>query len=204
MKLYYIPGACSLASHITLNELGAEFDLVQVNAEEKRTANGEDFLEINPNGYVPALIDDEGDVFTESAAVLQYLADLKPAEQLAPAAGSRERVRLQQYLNYISSELHKAFGPFFSGQDLSDDAKDAAVKNVSAKLGYLESLLADGRHFLLGDRFSVADAYAFVVSSWAVPTGIGLSRWPMVAAFVERVAARPQVVKAMRAEGLLA
>ena len=202
MKLYFKPGACSLASHIVLRETGAEFELEQVDTAAQKTASGEDFSAINPKGYVPALRLDDGEILTEGAAVLQFLADRAPEAGLAPAAGTIERARLQEHLNFVASELHQAFGPFFGGQ-LSDEARRAAEAKVARRMDHFETLLADGRPFLLGETFTVADAYLFVVASWANFTGIGLDTWPRVAAFVERVAARPKVREAMVAEGLI-
>ena len=202
MKLYYIPGSCSLAVHIALNEIGARFDLEKVDSKNGVTETGVDYAGINPDGYVPALSVDGGDIFTEAPAILQYLADLAPERLLAPAAGSIDRVRLQQQLNFTASELHKSFSPFFADTPPEGANKEAALAKLFKKFAHLERLLADGRDFIMGKDFTVADAYNFVVASWAVPTGIGLDRWPNVAAFVERVSQRPAVVKAMRAEGL--
>ena len=202
MQLYYKPGACSLASHIVLRELGEPFELDRVDTAAGRTEAGADFRAINPKGYVPTLTLEDGQVLTEGAAILQYLADRKPEAGLAPAAGTLERARLQEHLNYVASELHKAFGPFFS-PDITDAGRAAAESKVAARFDYLETLFADGRSYLLGDRFSVADAYLFVVSSWSKPTGIDLDRWPHLQAFVSRVAGREPVQQALRAEGLL-
>lgn len=203
MKLYYAPGACSLSPHISLREAGAAFDLERVDTKTHRTESGADYLVINPKGYVPALQLDGGEVLTEGAAVVQFIADRHPASGLAPANGSLERARLQEHLNFIASELHKAFTPLFD-RSAPEAAKQAAPAAVARRLDHVERLLADGRAFLLGERFSVADAYLFTVASWTGPTGIGLDRWPKLAAFVARVAARPSVQAALRAEGLLA
>ncbi|GAB4372893.1 MAG: glutathione S-transferase C-terminal domain-containing protein [Kiloniellaceae bacterium] len=199
MKLYYLPGSCSLASHIALRETGARFDLERIDAANKSA----DFLALNPKGYVPALTLDDGDLLTENAAILQFIADSKPDSGLAPAAGSRQRVRLQEHLNYIASELHKSFSPLFRA-DSSEAEKQAAKKRVGLKLDWVEKLLSDGRKYLLGDSFSVADIYLFVVANWTGPTGIGLDSWPNVAAFQQRVAARESVQAALKAEGLAA
>lgn len=203
MKLYYIPGACSLAVHITLNEIGATFDLEKVDAKIGVTETGLDFAAVNPDGYVPALVIEGDEVITEAPAILQYLADTVPASGLAPKPGSIDRVRLQQQLNFTASELHKSFSPFFSDKPPEGDAREAAVTKLVKKFAHLERLLADGREYVLGQTYSIADAYNFVIASWAVPTGIGLDRWPNVAAFVERISKRPAVVAAMRAEGLV-
>ena len=199
MKLYYLPGSCSLASHIALREVGADFDLERVDAANKSS----DFLALNPKGYVPALTLDDGDLLTENAAILQFIADSKPAAELAPAAGSRERVHLQAYLNFVGTELHKAFSPLFKA-DSSEDEKSAARKKVQQKFDYVEKLLSDGRSYLQGDNFSVADIYLYVVSTWTGPTGIGLDAWPNIAAFQQRIAARAAVQAALKAEGLAA
>lgn len=201
MKLYMKPGACSLASHIALREVGAAFDLDQVDTDKKITASGGDYRRVNAKGYVPALELDSGEVLTEGASILQYIADTNPGSGLAPAAGSVERARLQEHLNYTASELHKAFGPFFHA-GASDADKQSAGKSVAQKFDYIETLLADGRAFLLGSAFTVADAYLFVVSNWANFVGIDLGNWPKLKAFVERVAARPTTQAALRAEGL--
>lgn len=203
MKLYYAPGACSLSPHISLREAGAAFDLERVDTKTRKTQSGADYLGINPKGYVPALQLDGGEVLTEGAAVVQFIADRHPAAGLAPANGSLERARLQEHLNFIASELHKAFTPLFD-PSAPEAAKQAAPAAVARRLDHVERLLADGRAYLLGERFSVADAYLFTVASWTGPTGIGLDRWPKLASFVARVAARPAVQAAMRAEGLLA
>ena len=200
MKLYYSPGACSLSPHIVLHELGGQFDVERVDVATKTTESGGDFRAINPKGYVPALQMRDGQVLTEGSAIVQFLADINGARHLAPEPGTLARARLQESLNFIAAELHKAFAPLFHGA--SGDAREAAVANVGRKLDLVEAQLGDGRSHLLGDSFSVADAYLFVVASWTAPTGIGLDRWPRLAAFVERVRRRPSVVAAMAAEGL--
>lgn len=202
MKLYYKPGACPLASHIILHEIGSPFDIEEVDTEAGRTKSGLDYREINPKGYVPALELDSGEVLTEGASILQYIADQHPDSGLTPKVGTVERARLNEYLSYVGSELHKAFGPLFSGT-ASDDDKKAARANVAKKFNYVDELLGDGRKYLLGDRFSVADAYLFVVSNWANFTDIDLKQWPNVAVFVERVSKRPASQAAMTAEGLI-
>lgn len=201
MKLYYSPGACSLSPHIILREIGAEFELERVDGATKTTERGEDFRQVNPKGYVPALRLPDGEVLTEGAAVVQYIADAHGARDLAPPVGTIARARLQEHLNFVASELHKAFSPLFQ-PSASAEAKAAAPENVGRRFDHVERVLGDGRPYLLGETFTVADAYLFVVSSWAVPTGIGLDRWPLLAAFVERVRGRPTVRAAMAAEGL--
>lgn len=203
MKLYYKPGACSLAVHLALREVGARFDLEQVDTKTQTTAKGADYSKINPNGYVPALELDNGQVLTEAPAILQYLADQHPKAELAPACGTIDRARLQQQLNFTASELHKSFSPFFATPAPTGEAREAARGKVARRLDYVESLLADGRPYLLGDKFSVADAYTFVVATWADPTGIGYDHWPNVAAYVARIKERPHVAAAMKAEGLI-
>ncbi|MGF1630261.1 MAG: glutathione transferase GstA [Kiloniellaceae bacterium] len=203
MKLYYLPGACSLASHIALREAGAAFDLERLDKASMKTESGADFLAINPKGYVPTLALDDGEVLTEGVAILQYIADENPKAALAPAAGSRARVHLQEHLNYVSSELHKAFSPLFNPKSSEAD-KAAARTNVTEKLDLVEKLLSDGRSYLVGDGFTVADAYLFVVVNWTLPTGIGLDNWPHVAAFHQRIVGRASVQAALKAEGLAA
>jgi len=204
MKLYYKPGACSLAAHMALHELDLPFTLEAVDTARGTTASSADFRAINPKGYVPVLELEDGEVLTESAAVLQYLADRRPEAGLAPAAGTMARVRLQEHLNYLSSEVHKAFGIFFSGRLLSPDEREAAVARVLARLAPIEALLADGRLHLLGETFTVADAYLFVLASWADHVGISLERLPHLDRFIGRVASRETTRAAMRAEGLAA
>lgn len=202
MKLYYKPGACSLATHIVLLEIGEPFELDKVDTKAKKTEAGEDYLAINPKGYVPALELDDGHIITENAAVLQYIADQYPEAELAPANGTLERTRLQEHLSYISAELHKSFSPLFA-PNTSEDDKEKARKNIAPKLDYFESVFADGRRFLLGDKFSIADAYLFVVISWTRPNKIGLEKWPLLADFAAHVVARDSVKQAMRDEGLI-
>lgn len=202
MKLYYTPGACSLSPHIVLREAGADFELERVDLKTGKTESGADFGEINAKGYVPTLQLDDGQVLTEGAAIVQYVADSNGAGTLAPKPGTLERARLQEHLNFTATELHKAFGPFFSA-DASEADKQAAATKVGKRLDHYEALFADGRSYLLGEDFSVADAYLFTIASWTVPTGIGLDRWPHLAAFSERVAGREKVQDALRAEGLI-
>lgn len=203
MKLYYLPGACSLASHIALREAGASFDLDKLDNASKKTAAGEDFLAINPKGYVPALSLDDNEVLTEGAAILQYIADRHPEAGLAPAAGTLARTRLQENLNFIAAELHKAFTPLFNPA-LSEAEKEAAKTRIGQKLDQIERQLADGRSYLLGETFTVADAYLFVVTNWTKMFGITLDAWPKLSAFMARVGARNSVQQALKAEGLAA
>ena len=202
MKLYYFQGACSLASHIMLKEVGASFDLELVDHVAGRTASGQNYRDINPNGYVPALDIGDGTVLSEGVAVLQYIADSHPAKAFSPALGTVARARLQQFLNFGAAELHKSWNPLFS--DASTDAeKTAAAKKVATKFDYLESELSDGRDFLVENQFSVADAYIFVLSNWANFQGIDLKAWPNLAKYVDRIMARPATKAAMQGEGLI-
>jgi len=202
MKLFYKPGACSLASHIILEEVGSSYELDQVDTDKQVTESGLDYRQVNGKGYVPALKLESGEVLTEGASILQYIADSHPGSNLAPAVGSIARARLHEHLNYVASEVHKAFGPFFSAS-ATDTDKIAASANVGTKFDYLEKLFSDGRAYLLGENFSVADAYLFVVSNWSNFVGIDLKSWPKLAAFVERVSQRPAAQAAMVAEGLI-
>jgi glutathione S-transferase len=201
MKLYYTPGACSLAPHIVLREVGSSFELERVDLATKTTEAGEDFTKVNPKGYVPVLALEDGVVLTEGAAIVQYIADVAGADDLAPPVGTLGRARVQEHLNFVASELHKAFGPLFAA-GASEEVKRAASANVGGRFDLVERGLSDGRPYLLGDQFTVADPYLFVVAGWAAPTGIGLDRWPKLAAFVERVGNRPAVKTAMTVEGL--
>jgi len=203
MKLYYKPGACSMASHIVLNEIEQSFDLEKVDTENGVTETGESYREINPKGYVPSLLTDTGAIITENPAVLQFLGDLAPKADLVPANGTMERTRLQEMLNFISSELHKAYAPFFSGETLIPSAKIKVEKGIARRIGFIESELLDGRQFLLGADFTVADAYAFVVLNWSGFIEFDLQPWPSVNDYVKRVSQRPSVIKAMIAEGLI-
>jgi len=202
MKLYYMPGACSLASHIALHETGAEFEIEQVDTQTQKTETGEDFSAINPKGVVPALKLGNGEILTEGPAILQYIAGQNPAAGLAAEPDSMERTRVQEHLNYIASEFHKTFAPLFS-PTASDEEKAAQKVVVGGKLDYVNNMLSDGRTYLVGNKFSVADAYLFVVANWTGVTGIDLSKWPHVADFVKRVSGREKVQAAMKAEGLL-
>lgn len=202
MKLYYAPAACSLAPHIALLEIGATFTTEKVDTKSKTTASGADFLAINPKGYVPALQLDDGDVLTEGVVMQQYIADLKPEAKLAPARGTKERRKLEELLVFLSTEVHKNFSPLFA-PGTPDAYKETAKGNISRRLDYLEKQLSDGRKFLTGDQFTIADAYLFTLSNWTKFVGIDLARWPNISAFAGRVAQRPTVQAAMKAEGLM-
>lgn len=201
MKLFYTPGACSLSPHIVLRELDLPFELEAVDLRTKTTASGVDFTTINPKGYVPALQLDDGEVLTEGAAIVQYLADKHAPGTLAPVGGTVERARLNGHLNFISAELHKAFGPLFNPA-LAPEAREAALANLARKLEVVDRALSDGRPYLTGPDFTVADAYLFVVLSWSPNFGVDLARWPRLDAFSRRVIARTAVQAAMAAEGL--
>jgi glutathione S-transferase len=200
VKLYYFQGACSLASNIALREAGLTFELVKVDRHTKKAADGLDFNEVNPKGYVPALTLDSGETLTEGPAVLQYIADRNPASKLAPAAGTIERYRLMEWLGFINSEIHKGFGPLFRA-DAPEDSKQYARTNLSTRLDYLERTI--GKNFLMGEQFTVADAYLFTVLSWAGHVKLDMGKWPKLQAFVARVGARPNVIAARKAEGLV-
>ena len=201
MKLFYTPGACSLSPHIILRELGLPFGLESVDLKTKRTETGADFAAINPKGYVPALQLDDGEVLTEGVAIVQYLADKHAPGRLAPAAGTVERARLNGHLNFISAELHKAFGPLFNPA-LAGEAREAAVAVIGRKLDVVDKALADGRPYLTGPDFTVADAYLWVVLSWAPHLGLDQAAWPRLGAFSARIATRAAVQAALAAEGL--
>ena len=201
MKLYYSPGACSLASHIALYETGLPFETDQIIKATKMTIGGENFMHLNPKGYVPAIKLDDGSVLTEGAAVLQYIADRKPDTGLAPKAGTIERYRLQEWLTFISSEIHKSFSPFFN-KDAAEDVKTIARNNLNRRLPHVETQLAN-KHYLMGDRFTVADAYLFVVVSWSKHVGFDLDPFPKIQEYLARIVKRPAVQAALKAEGLL-
>lgn len=201
MRLYFKPGACSLASRIVLIELGRDFEAVRVDTETGLTEGGGDYSAINPRGYVPALELEDGRVVTENPAVLQYLGDLQP-DLLTPAAGSWDRVRLQEVLNFISSELHKAFSPFFHGEAAGERAVPAKVL-LSRRVGEVERMLDHAEPYLLGDHMTVADVYLFVVLNWAGFIGFDLQDWPHVSGFMARMRVRPAVRAALAQEGLL-
>lgn len=175
----------------------------KTDTETGKTESGDDFRKISPNGYVPALLTDGGDIITESPVVLQYLADRASNTGLAPPNGTLERARLQEALNFVSSELHKSFSPFFSGTELDGKARQQVEAGIGRHVAHIERSLADDRVYLLGDTFTVVDAYAFVVLNWAGFVEVNLDAWPKTQAYVARVAARPSAVKAMITEGLI-
>jgi glutathione S-transferase len=201
MKLYYAPGACSLSQHINLREAGLEFDLVKVDLRAKRTEDDRDFLQINPKGQVPTLERDDGQILTENPVIAEYIADLAQQSGLIPPAGTIERYRVMEWLSFVGSELHKTFGPLFR-PNTPDDYKAIATENFGKKLDVVEQHLAKGHDYLAGDRFSAADAYCYVVLRWPSRVGMDLSRWPTIGAYSARIAARPAVQEALKAEGL--
>ncbi|MDA8452921.1 glutathione transferase GstA [Acidovorax sp. NCPPB 3859] len=198
MKLYYAPYTCSLSPHIVLCELGLPFELVKVDNKTRRTADGRDFLAINPKGYVAALELDGGQVLTEGPAIVQYLADLQPESGLAPAAGTWERVRLQEWLNFVTSEIHAGSAPLFHAV-LPEEAKDFFRAKLFKRFDFLQGTLAR-QDYLAGAAFSVADAYLFTVLGWCRFFSIDLGRWPALPGYVRRISARPAVQAALRAE----
>jgi len=200
MKLYYSPGACSLSPHIVLCETGLDFTIEKVNLRTKETESGRDFSAINPKGYVPALELDGGEVLTEGPAIVQYVADLAPEKKLIPPAGTLARARVQEWLNFIGTELHKNFTPLFNPAS-TDDIRNAAQANIARRLPIAATAL-DAHPYLIGDSFSVADAYLFTVLSWTGFVKVDIAPWPSLAAFVERMKARPGVQAALAAEGL--
>ena len=201
MKLYFSPSACSLSPHIVLHEAGLAFEPVLASTKTKKLVDGTDYYTINPKGSVPLLELDNGVRLTEGPAIVQYIADLVPASKLAPAAGTIERYQLMEWLNFITSELHKGFTPLFN-PNTPDTYKPIAKENLSKKFAYVESQLGE-KPYLMGDTFTVADAYLFTVSNWGKYVGIELTPWPKLMAFMQRVSARPAVQKAMKAEGLI-
>ncbi|WP_263263244.1 glutathione transferase GstA [Pseudomonas sp. RIT-PI-S] len=200
MKLFYLPGACSLAPHIVVRETNTDTTLVKVDRATKQTEEGQNYLDVNPKGYVPALQLDDGSVLTEAQVVLQYLADLNPDSGLAPAPGSPERYKLQEWLSFVSTELHKNMGSFFNPKQ-TPEWREAVTALLGMRLDVLVKMLGD-REFVL-NGFTVADAYLFTVLNWAGKAKFDLSRWPTLVAYHKRVGERPSVQQAMKEEGLL-
>jgi glutathione S-transferase len=201
MKLYYSPGACSLSPHIALLEAGLPFELIKVDLRAKKLENGDDYLKVNPKGQVPALGLDNGELVTEGPVIVQMIADKAAGKNLAPTRDSAERYKLQEWLNFITTELHKNFGPMFSPV-LADDAKAFFKDRVMAKFKYVDGALA-GRDYLMGKQFTVADGYLFTMLSWADRMKFDLSALPNLLAYKARVGARPKVQEALTKEGLL-
>jgi glutathione S-transferase len=200
MKLYYITGACSLASLISLYESGAKFETASVDRKTRKTSDGLDYAQVNSKDYVPALRLDDGQVLTENVAVLLYIADRNPAAKLAPAAGTLERYRVIEWLAFVNSEIHKNFAPLFSPA-ASEETKQFMRGNLTKRLDWLNTALGS-KHFLTGDTFTVADAYLFVVLGWSGHVGIDLGKWPNLKRFHADLRSRPSVVSAFKAEGL--
>ncbi|EQD55705.1 Glutathione S-transferase domain protein [mine drainage metagenome] len=198
MKLYFSPGACSLSPHIVLHELGLSFEPVQVDLSSKKTKDGSDFRKINPKGYVPALQLDDGAILTEGPAIVQYLADQKPAAGLAPANGTFARYRLQEWLNFISTELHKQFSPLFNPAS-SDALKQAQQERLAERFRQIVAAMGTAP-YLMGDQFTVADAYLYTVLTWTGFLGVDLTPFPALKAYMERVEARPAVRATLAAE----
>ena len=199
MKLFYSPGACSLAAHIVADEANLRLQLEKVDLKSHKTENGQDYYKVNPKGYVPAIQLDDGSMLTENIAVLNYLADHTGKTLYSPEAGSMEHYRLEEWLGFITTELHKSFGPFFHNG--SDIEKMNAKKRISEHLAYVDKQLA-GKHFLMGDRMTVADAYLFVMLTWAKKQKFDLKRLANLSAFFRRVAERDSVKRAFKEEGL--
>ena len=201
MKLYYSPGACSLSPHIIACEAELPIELIKVDLTSKLTETDEDFKQLNPNGYVPLLILDDGNSLTEGPAIVQYLADQAPDKKLIPPAGTFERYQLQQWLNFISTEIHKSFSPLFNPvapEAAKELATDILMKRLETVAEHLSS-----QPYLLGEHYSVADAYLFVTLSWGRYVNIDISRWPALARYSDKISERPAVQKAMKAEGLV-
>lgn len=201
MKLYFSPGACSLSPHIILCESGFDYTLEKVNLTDKKTATGTDFLSINPKGYVPALQLESGEILTEGPAITQYLADKVPEKKLAPLAGTMERYRLLEWLNFISTELHKNFTPLFHPQS-PEEPKQLARDTITARLEIVAKQLQE-TPYLSSSQFTIADAYLFTVLRWCRYVHINLDRWPVLPLYLQRIADRPAVHAAMHKEGLI-
>jgi glutathione S-transferase len=201
MKLYYFAGACAMSPHIVALEAGLPLTMVKIDSKTKKTESGADYLAINSKGAVPALQLDDGQVLTEGPAIVQYLADLKPESGLAPRAGTFERYQLMEILNYITSEVHKSFSPLFNPAS-SAELKETALTNLGKKFDWLSGFLGK-KPFLLGNTFTAADAYLFTVLNWTGHVKIDLGKWPILADYKSRIAKRPKVIEAMKAEGLI-
>ncbi|MGO9787468.1 MAG: glutathione transferase GstA [Stellaceae bacterium] len=201
MKLYYSPGACSLAPHIVLNEAGLAYETEKVDLATKKTATGGDFLAINPKGYVPAITLDDGQLLTEVQVLLRYVADQKPQSNLMPKPGTMERYRVEEWMNYIASELHKSYSPLFR-PNTPEEYKTIVRGNLAKRLALLDQALA-GKQYLMGNAFTAADAYAFTILRWSPFTKVDLSPYANIKAFMARMEARPKVQQTMKEEGLL-
>jgi glutathione S-transferase len=201
MKLFFSPGACSLSPHIALLEAGLPFTTQKVDTKTKQMDGGGDFWAINSKGYVPLLQLDNGEYLSEGPAIVQYIADQKPDSGLAPKAGTMERYRLQEMLNFITSEIHKSFGPLFD-PTFPAEAKPIFKDKIGKRFDWLTKELA-GKNYLMGDTFTVADGYLFTILNWGQWVGIDIAKWPVLAAYQARVSARPKVQEALKAEGLI-
>jgi len=201
MKLYYSAGACSLAAHIALEEAGLKYEAISAPTKTKLLPDGSDYRQVNPLGYVPYLVLDDGQALRECAIVCQYVADQAPAKKLIPACGSMARYQLQMWMHFIATELHKGFSPLFNPA-MPDEAKKISLARLQDRLKFVDGELA-GKTYLMGQDFTVADGYLFTVTNWAKPMAIDLSPYPNLLAWRERVAARPAVQAAMKAEGLI-
>jgi glutathione S-transferase len=201
MKLYYMPGACSLATHILLREAGAAVELEKV-GRDKKTESGADFLAINPKGYVPALQLPDGDILTENVVLHGYVADTHPASKLAPAHGTKERLKQDELAVFISTEIHKTYSGLFNPA-ITDEGRKGIVDKLATRYALIEKLLSDGRTYLTGDTFATVDAYLFTVTTWSNMLKVDLSAFPKLMAYQGRVAARPAVQAALVAEGLV-
>ena len=201
MKLYYSPGACSLSPHIVLHEAGLAFTAEMASTKTHQLKDGTDYYSINPLGYVPLLVLNDGAQLSEGPAIVQYIADQVPDKQLAPANGSMARYQLQSLLNFISTELHKGFSPLFNPATPAD-YKPAVIEKLLSRMAWIDGQLA-GKEYLMGDTFTVADAYLFTVTGWGAYVKVDLSGFANISAHRARVAARPAVQAALRAEGLL-
>lgn len=201
MKLYYSPGACSLAPHIVLREEGYTFELEKVDLANKQSASGEDYTKVNPKGYVPALRLDDGQVLTEVAVIMQYVADQKPGLGLAPTVGTMQRYREMEWLNFIATEVHKQLGALYNPK-ITPEWKENQLARFSGRCDFLAASLT-GRQYLMGDKFTVADAYLFTILNWTDFLKVDMSKWPVLKDYLARVAARPAVKEAMKAEGLI-
>jgi glutathione S-transferase len=201
MKLYYYPGASSMAVHIVLREAGYAFELDRVDLAAKTTASGEDYMQVNGKGYVPALRLDDGQVLTEDAVILQYLADHRPEAGLAPPTGTLERYRLMEWLNFVASELHPALGALFNPK-MTPEWREAQIDRFGRRAGWLAGQL-QGRSYLMGERYTVADAYLYTALGWCDWLKVDLGPWPVFRDYMARIGARPAVQEAMRAERLV-
>jgi len=200
MKLYYSPGACSMAPHIVLREAGLKFDAEKVDLKGKRTSSGADYARINPKGYVPALELDNGNILTEVGVIIQYVADQKPDLSLIPKAGTMERYREMEWINFISTEIHKTFGPLWK-PNTPEETRQNQKTLLANRFDYLAKQL-EGKQYLMGENFTVADAYLYTVMNWTNVHKIDLAPWPILQTFMARVATRPAIVETLKAEGL--